>query len=268
MKKIPIIINIDGGIVETVNSPVELNIMVLDYDKNGNPKLSVNRRENTPPENWIDIINEIRSDLTKHGEHDIDLKQFSDILTTYHLPVIEKIKIKTYYDECTDTSHLGEFTDDIDPDDLKRGSAFLWKPGNRNEYKYFKAATTVEEHREGLHKIGCSRQAAEDLARAYCRQSFTRVKGLNSGDWCYIGIMAEATIKTPTYSPGCYRLETFTSGGLWGIESDAGEKHIKEIQTEELEDLKRHLSDYGVNLDNWKEIAPEATGEIEDIDTL
>jgi hypothetical protein len=50
-----------------------------------------------------------------------------------------------------------------------------------------------------------------------------------------------------------WRIETFTSRGCWGVESDA-EDHIEEIEKEELADLKRHLEVFGVDVTGFDEI--------------
>lgn len=266
MKKIPIIINVAGGIVDSVNSPVDLNVLVLDYDKHGSPELSASRRE-VDPTTWNDTTIYHRDALTIHGDQ--DPAEFSDVLTPHPRPTLEKVELKAYYDDHPHhEDYLGEFKNDADSEDLKRGSAFRWKPGDSRTLEYFIPAISVDEHKEGLRRLGYAKGVAETLARSYCRQAFTRAEGLDAGDWCYIGIMAKATVKTPVdHNPGCFRLETFTSGGLWGIESDSGSDHIGEIHQEELDDLKSHLEDFGVDLSNWDDLKPD-TGEVDDIEPL
>ena len=138
-------------------------------------------------------------------------------------PRIESIVIRQILDECPDTSHLGEFTG-IHPggNALKRGSVFEHDKGNNRTLDFFVPMMSVEEHRQGLVKIGYSKGVAEELARSYCKADYERMLALDRGEWCYLGIMAKAVVSIPC-NGNSRRLETLTSGGLWGIESDSGD---------------------------------------------
>jgi hypothetical protein len=92
------------------------------------------------------------------------------------------------------------------------------------EYRYF---NPNHENYKGL---------PEADIRKYCRQDYERMESLNAGDWCFIGIRAEAQIQT-----GSDVVQDITSGGLWGIESDSGRAHIEETIREELSNLKTEL---------------------------
>jgi hypothetical protein len=89
----------------------------------------------------------------------------------------------------------------------------------------------------------------ENEIRKYCRQDFDRMESLNAGDWCYIGIRAEARVIVnekiigPVASHGI--AQTITSGGLWGVESDSGREHLEETIREELASLKTELTALG-----------------------
>lgn len=61
----------------------------------------------------------------------------------------------------------------------------------------------------------------------------------------YIGIIAKAKILVPTDNPGESQLQTITSHGCWGIESDAGD-YIQEVAKEQLEELKQQLTELGI----------------------
>lgn len=80
----------------------------------------------------------------------------------------------------------------------------------------------------------------EEGIRKYCRQDFDRMESLNSGQWCYIGIRAEAEVQT-----GSSVVQRISSGGLFGIESDSGREHIEETIREELASLKSELLSLG-----------------------
>ncbi len=94
----------------------------------------------------------------------------------------------------------------------------------RGQYRYFNGPV---ENYKGL-------EPAE--IRKYIRQDYDRMESLNRGDWCYIGIRAEAQIQT-----GSDVVQKITSGGLYGVESDSGREHIEETIREELANLKTEL---------------------------
>ena len=76
-----------------------------------------------------------------------------------------------------------------------------------------------------------------------------RMESLNRGDWCFVGIRAEAKIGVPM-KPGLpsyattYLTNTIMSSGLWGIESDS-EEYLTEIEQEQLSELKSQLKALG-----------------------
>lgn len=114
-------------------------------------------------------------------------------------------------------------------------------PESSREYNYFKPYARGED--PGTKEY-----------QEYGKQDFKRYEALNRGEYNFIGIQAEAVVSYEN-SNG-YRLETLTSGGLWGIESDATDYH-KEIVQEELDSLKKHLERFNVNMCNWKELTSD-----------
>lgn len=174
---------------------------------------------------------------------------------------IEKIRVRGIPDENPDTSWLGEYTDDLDegviirdygefyekiPTEMERDvdGRFLCKanpelPTRGREFRGFKPYA-------GGEKIGTKEYYK------YGMQDYKRMEGLNNGDWQFIGIQAEAEISYPI-DGGSRRLEQFTSGGLWGIESDSGD-YLEKITKEQLEDLKTHLEQFNVDTSNWDEL--------------
>jgi len=176
---------------------------------------------------------------------------------------IESITVKALYDDTPDTSFLGEYTDDMEPGVIVRqdgefyeklpakmerdiDGTFLCKgepevPPRGREYRGFRPYA-------GGEKVG-----TKDYYK-YGMQDYKRMEGLERGDWSFIGIMAKAVV---SYRLNGYcRLETFTSGGLWGIETDAGE-YLDEVKTEELDGLKNHLEAFGVDLSNWDKLTKD-----------
>jgi len=86
-----------------------------------------------------------------------------------------EVSVRVDYDEIGDLSHLGEFTDN--PKGAVKRKKIGW-----NEYKYFRPATSYEEHRRALSKLGYSRQAADVLARKYMRQDAEYAEEFARGD--------------------------------------------------------------------------------------
>lgn len=56
------------------------------------------------------------------------------------------------------------------------------------------------------------------------------------------------------------RIQTFTSGGLYGIESGGSQEYIREITDEQLDDLRLHLKHFGIDPDDqtWNRLVSEA----------
>jgi hypothetical protein len=103
---------------------------------------------------------------------------------------------------------------------------------NNREYRYFNPNW---ENYKG--------ESDTDI-RKYCEQDFTRMERLNAGEWCFIGIRAEAEHSVGTSRAG-YLAQDITSGGLWGIESDSDESYFAEVEAEELADLHKQLEGIG-----------------------
>lgn len=90
--------------------------------------------------------------------------------------------------------------------------------------------------------------------RKYVRQDYERMESLNRGNWCFIGIRAEAEISLPTLAnKGCvhgrevfyHTSQNITSGGLWGIESDSDKPYLESVERDELADLREQLKTLG-----------------------
>ena len=107
----------------------------------------------------------------------------------------------------------------------------------RNEYRYFNPSFNyVDKNGKRLPE-----NTDEDV-RKYVRQDYERMESLNRGDWCFLGVEAVAV-----YSVGGTpaTLQTVTSGGLWGIESDGNGDDMKEIESEQLSELHEQLHAIG-----------------------
>ena len=67
-------------------------------------------------------------------------------------------------------------------------------------------------------------------------QDYRRMEAGMNGEWCLVGVVASAMV-TLTGSV----VQTFASGGLWGIESDSDASSFAEVEKEELDNLKSEL---------------------------
>jgi len=110
----------------------------------------------------------------------------------------------------------------------------------RNEYRYFNPSFNYVT-KDGRPADGLT---AEDV-RKYTRQDYKRMERMNRGDWCYLGISATAQIGIPQGSqPRSFLLQSLTSSGLCGVESDSG-NYIQEIEKDQLAELRDVLLGFG-----------------------
>ncbi len=61
-----------------------------------------------------------------------------------------------------------------------------------------------------------------------------------NGDFTFVGVRAEADVVIGGV------VQTLTSAGLWGIESDSGKEYIEEVANEEYSELRKILTEVGV----------------------
>jgi len=113
-----------------------------------------------------------------------------------------------------------------------------WYPNN--EHRYFNGSfnylTDQGKPQDGLTSA---------TVRKYVRQDYQRMEAFNAGEWCYLSIRALAEVKLNTDDRGIGVVQKIGSGGLWGIESDSDASYIKQIENDELADLKRELHAIG-----------------------
>lgn len=142
-----------------------------------------------------------------------------------------------------DATTSGLFTEGDDPE-LNEPQCNCDEHGDmgRNELQYFNPSSNYKD------------ETPENI-RKYVRQDYERMESLNRGDWRFIGIRAEAEISligtvksgSPTldaYFPSRIS-QTVTSGGLWGVESDSSAEYFKEIEDEQLAELREQLHAVG-----------------------
>ena len=118
---------------------------------------------------------------------------------------------------------------------------------DRNQYRYFIPCNHLPHnpknwiHVQGkeLEKVIKEHGSIKSADMHYAIEDYKRMESLNRGNWCFIGIMAKATVQTENGVT-----QHITSGGLWGIESDSGD-YIKEVVKEQLSSLKCELLSFG-----------------------
>jgi len=74
--------------------------------------------------------------------------------------------------------------------------------------------------------------------------------------WWMLGCYATAQVKI-TVNPNYETTDTIRSGGLWGIESDSDTEYKKEVETEQLEDLKIELEKRGIDTTKFNHLTTE-----------
>ena len=109
----------------------------------------------------------------------------------------------------------------------------------RHEFRYFNPSFNYVDASGKL----VNGNTAEEVRKCVA-QDYARMESLNRGDWCFVGVKAEAEISIPSGS-GYSTSQTIHSGGLWGIESDSGESCFAEVQADELANLRSQLSALG-----------------------
>ena len=86
----------------------------------------------------------------------------------------------------------------------------------------------------------------DDRAK-YLAQDAERMAAYRRDEWNYQGCIAIAVVSRPI-GQGSRRLQEFTSGGLWGIESDSDADYLRSVERDELADLAAHLKAFGIEM--------------------
>lgn len=189
---------------------------------------------------------------------------------------IEKVWIERQVDDSPDTSFLGEYTDKksdwvicrrcgefvaIAEEDNKEIDEIENEIIDLENEEIYEAADNSKEIKELKDKLDnlilheCPHSSREynyfkpyaggelegsDNYIKYGKQDFERMEGLNNSNWCFIGIIAKTEIRAKSGT-----LQTITSGGLWGIESDSGKDYLDQVGKEQLEGLRKELESLG-----------------------
>ena len=81
MKKIPVIITVEGGICQSVDSPQALDVLVLDFDKGADEYLSCSTRENDPKD-WQLTRTRARQSMENEGKEPNEYETLSRKIDT------------------------------------------------------------------------------------------------------------------------------------------------------------------------------------------
>lgn len=149
------------------------------------------------------------------------MRTFNRIDTT-KAKFIRAIDVKTYHDDSPDTSYLGEYSRNAGNEDKTIDRQARGDMGH-GEFRYFVAAMSGED-------TGNPQSVEQD---------YQRMEAFNAGNWHFIGVRAYAEIVINGV------IQTITSGGLWGIESDSDVDYIKEVAKEQLYELTEQLQALG-----------------------
>ena len=95
-----------------------------------------------------------------------------------------------------------------------------------------------------IHSVAVKRMVDDSPDTSWLGEYASRMERLNAGDWCFIGIRAEAKYSVGNSRAG-YLQQTITSGGLWGIESDSDASYLADVESEELAILRAQLEEIG-----------------------
>ena len=90
-------------------------------------------------------------------------------------------------------------------------------------------------------------QTDAEMGEGFEAQSKERKESYGQS-WEMLGCVAKAEVSYDI-GQGNRRLETLSSGGLWGIESDMDDNTRQDYENEQLEDLASHLAHFGIETD-------------------
>jgi hypothetical protein len=132
---------------------------------------------------------------------------------------IIKVTIKRLDDPMGEADYLGKYSNTPGPADRTIDRKARGDQG-QGEMRYFIAENS-----------------AKDTGNpGSVEQDYRRMEAGNNGEWHFIGIRAEAEVCLTGAT-----VQRLTSGGLWGIESDAGEGEHRQIEDDQLDELQGEL---------------------------
>jgi len=148
-------------------------------------------------------------------------------------------------DEFEDNQDFGQAIETVY--NLRNDAPFDNVSWDSRSYRYFNPGT-VEDFKLDAEWIPANLKTdAERKAywntemRKNARADYERMESLNNGDFNFLGVSATAEV----WNPKTQVIQRIHSGGLWGIESDSDAAYLKEIESEQLAELKTELTALG-----------------------
>ncbi len=135
---------------------------------------------------------------------------------------IISIEFQREVEEYPDFSWLGEYQSSPGPDDRTIDRKERGDAGTR-EYHYFVAANSPTE-------TGNPESVEQD---------YQLCEDYNRGGWCFLFCQAHAVVSINGV------MQTVTSGGLGGVESDSDSSYFDEIRQEQFDELRSILKEMG-----------------------
>lgn len=132
---------------------------------------------------------------------------------------IDSVVFKREVDTYPDLSWLGEYSntpDAVHIDREERGDM------GRHEYRYFNMSSNYEDE-------------TPENQQKYMEQDYKRMQDYNRNEWCMLFLICEARVVVNGI------VQTVTSGGLGGVESDSDDSYFEEIKEGQLEELAEVL---------------------------
>lgn len=138
---------------------------------------------------------------------------------------IKKITLKRVPDYDADLSYLGTFDPQAQSD-----YAIAHEPDNNRTFNWFNPQNVEGDTPRNLRK--------------YAKQDYERMMAYENGHWHMMMVKAEAEIAT-SEKGNSWLINKVSSGGLWGLESDSDESYFKEVEDEQMAELKDLLLELG-----------------------
>jgi len=211
--------------------------------------------DDSPDTSWLgEYSDNAESEFSIDRAHDLDC-----ISQPYNRPAGEGLRVlesaqqylMDQFNEVSSTpvtpDELAEWYDDGDTfisDFLNGDEEFCNGPcvasWSGREYRYFNPGSVEKFDANAWDKESYWREAM----RKNAEQDYSRMEAGARGEYCFIGIRAEAELNIPD-GHLAFIAQEISSGGLWGIESDSDESYLREVEAEELAQLRGQLHELG-----------------------
>lgn len=204
--------------------------------------------------------------------------------TDHTKPRILGVRIVREVDTDPDTSYLGKYTDTAEENaivratgefvrDIRRREAIIdkarfladqadWNDDTKRRNYFEDKAGRLENKWTDVNEIpdrgreyrffvpyGAGEEPGTKAWRTCAKQDFDRMERLCTGEWCYLYIRAEADV----CFAGSDVVQTMTSGGLGGVESDSDDLYLAGVESEEKDALRDILASAGFPQEDFAE---------------